>query len=123
MSAPIDGIAGRVHADGSLPPAPHNSSLEYTAKLTPTSGVYTVTFKTPFSSAPSVVVTPYLDALPDSATGIDTPPATPMVYEITQSSFSVMFWTYNLNGQFLALDFVQRAFSFAAMEITSQKQG
>jgi hypothetical protein len=40
MSAPIDGVAGRVHADGSLPPAPHNSSLEYTAKLTPSSGLY-----------------------------------------------------------------------------------
>jgi hypothetical protein len=116
MSAP-NGIAGRVHADGSLPPAPHNSALGYTAKFQASSGIYTVTFKSPFSVAPSIVVTPYLNALPDSATGTKTPPATPTVYEITQSSFLVMFWTASLNGQFLVLDFVPRAFSFTALEI------
>ena len=118
MSTPIDGIAGRVHADGSLPPAPAHSSLEYTAKWS--GGMYTVTFKTPFSEAPSVVVTPYVNALPDSSTGVDTSPATPTVYEITQSAFIVMFWTSTLapGGGLMLVEFVKRAFSFAAMEIT-----
>jgi hypothetical protein len=123
MSAPIVGITGRVHADGSLPPAPHNSSLEYTVGLV--GGVYTVRFATPFSLAPSITVTPYVDALPDSSTGVQTAPAVPTVYEIAQDSFSVMFWTINLvlNGQFIAVEWKQRAFSFAAMEVTTQKKG
>jgi len=71
----------------------------------------------PVFCRPSIVVTPYLDALPDSAAGTKTPPAMPTVYEITQSSFLVMFWTISLSGQFLVLDFVPRAFSFTALEI------
>lgn len=122
MSAPIIGITGRVHQDGSLPPAPHSSSLEYTANLNATIGVYTVTFKVPFSEAPSVLVTPYVSNTQDD---IDTPLVAPTVYEITPSSFLVKFWTFipASGGNFNMFDFIQRAFSFAALEITAQKKG
>jgi len=123
MSAPIIGITGRVHQDGSLPPAPKKSSLEYTAKLDRTNGVYTVTFKVPFSEAPSVLVTPYESNLP---AGIDPHPlVAPTVYEITPSSFLVRFWQFipASGGKLNEFIFLERSFSFAALEITSQKKG
>jgi len=125
MSTPISGITGRVHEDGGLPPAPHNSSLGYTAKLDKSEGVYTVTFTVPFSEAPSVLVTPYLPDLPNSKADLDNPPVSPTVYEITQSSFLVRFWTTTLDSgaNVLLVSFTERAFSFAALEITSQKKG
>jgi hypothetical protein len=123
MSATIVGIAGRVHKDGSLPPAPTGSSLEYTAKLDQTSGVYTVTFTVPFSEAPSVLVTDYDSNLP---AGVDPHPlVAPKVYGITPSSFSVMFWEFipASGGNLNEFVFLERYFSFAALEITSKKKG
>jgi hypothetical protein len=120
MSAPVIGITGRVHQDGSLPPVPHKTSLEYTAKLA--GGVYTVTFTVPFSEAPSVLVTPYVSNTQDD---IDTPLVAPTVYEITPSSFLVKFWTFipASGGNLNIFSFIERAFSFAALEITTQKKG
>lgn len=120
MSAPIVGIAGRVEKDGSVPPAPHNSTLEYTAKLL--DSVYTVTFTVPFSEIPSVLVTPYVSNTQDD---IDTPLVAPTVYEITSSSFLVKFWTFvpASGGNLNIFKYIERAFSFAALDITAKKKG
>lgn len=120
MSSSIVCITGRVHQDGGLPPAPHHTKLEYTANFNSTEGVYTVTFKVPFSEAPSVLVTPYV---PNTQDDINTPLVAPTVYAITPTSFLVKFWTYSYDGSFNIFSFVARAFSFAALEITAKKDG
>jgi hypothetical protein len=116
----ISGIAGIVNHDGSVPRAPPNTEFAYTSQLT--DDVYQVTFRTPFNRTPSVLVTASVANPNDD---LDSPLVTPVVYEVTAGSFMVKFWTFvpasggNLN-EFI---YVKRAFSFAALETTTEKKG
>jgi len=121
MSGPINGIAGRVHKDGGLPPAPHGGALEYTAEYS--GGLYTVAFAVPFAEAPSVVVTAYAG---NPQADIEAPLVSPTVYNLSTTSFSVLFWNLVPGGGPGGLNifqFIQRDFNFAAMEISAQKKG
>ena len=80
-----------------------------------------MTFTVPFSEAPSVLVTPYVS---NTQEDIDTPLVAPTVYEITPSSFLVKFWTFipASGGNLNIFSFIERAFSFAALEITTKRK-
>src|SRR5271155_1496534 len=119
MSTPISGITGIVNHNASVPTSPHNTEFEYTSQLI--DDVYTVTFRVPFNSTPCVLVTVHVTTAGDAA----FPLATPIVSDISANSFSVRFCTYvpAADGNLNLFTLIETGFSFAALEVTTRKQG